>query len=69
VQTAVVFQRIVNEVNLNADKKRFWLGEISSINSEILNESMPISMNYFTLVKIGICYPERSYFPALPIGP
>ena len=35
------------EVNLNADKKRFWLGEIESIDSKIMNESMPISMNYF----------------------
>jgi len=38
---------IIREVNLNADKKRFWLGEIESIDSEIMNESMPISMNYF----------------------
>lgn len=35
------------EVNLNADRKRFWLGEIESIDSRIMNESMPISMNYF----------------------
>lgn len=35
------------EVNLNADKKRFWLGEIESIDSIIMNESVPISMNYF----------------------
>ena len=38
---------IVREVNLNADKKRFWLGEIESIDSGIMNESMPISMSYF----------------------
>lgn len=37
------------QVNLNADKKRFWLGEIESIDSKIMNESMPISMNYFTM--------------------
>jgi len=35
------------EVNLNADKKRFWLGEIKSIDSKIMNDSIPISMNYF----------------------
>lgn len=35
------------EVNLNADKKRFWLGEIESIDSRIMNESVPILMNYF----------------------
>jgi CRISPR/Cas system-associated protein Csm6 len=26
------------EVNLNADKKRFWLGDIVSINSRIMND-------------------------------
>ena len=36
------------EVNLNADQKRFWLGDIESIESRIINESMPISMNYFS---------------------
>ncbi len=38
---------IIREVNLNADRKRFWLGEIESIDSKVMNESMPISMNYF----------------------
>lgn len=36
------------EVNLNADKKRFWLGNLSAINHEF-NDSMPISLNHFTL--------------------
>jgi hypothetical protein len=40
----LIFER---EVNLNADKKRFWLGEIESTDSRIMNESIPISMNYF----------------------
>jgi hypothetical protein len=35
------------EVNLNADRKRFWLGVIESIDSKTMNESMTISMNYF----------------------
>jgi DNA polymerase type B, organellar and viral len=35
------------EFNLNADRKRFWLGRIESTNDEVMNESMPISMNYF----------------------
>jgi hypothetical protein len=26
--------------NQNADKKRFWLGEIESIDSKIMNESV-----------------------------
>jgi hypothetical protein len=30
------------EVNLNADKKRFWLGEIESIDSRIMNGSTDI---------------------------
>jgi len=38
--------RLEKEVNLNADKKRFWLGEIESIYSKVMNESVPISMNY-----------------------
>ena len=41
------FSNIERELNLNADKKRFWLGEIESIDSKIMNESMPISLNYF----------------------
>jgi len=34
------------EVNLNADQKRFWFGVIESIDSKIMNDSMPISLNY-----------------------
>ena len=37
------------EVDLNADKKRFWLGTLSAINHES-NDSMPISLNHFTIV-------------------
>jgi len=35
------------EVNLNADRKRLWLGRIESIDERIMNESMPLSLNYF----------------------
>ena len=28
------------EINLNADKKDFWLGEIDNIDSRIMNESV-----------------------------
>ena len=35
------------EVNLNADRKRFWLGKLSSINTRNMNDSVPISLNYF----------------------
>ena len=41
------FKTFEREVNLNADRKRFWLERIESIDSKIMNESMPISMNYF----------------------
>ena len=38
-------KEIEREVNLNADRKRFWLGQIESIDSKIINESVPISLN------------------------
>ena len=41
------FSLKVREINLNADRKRLWLGKIESIDSKIMNESVPISMNYF----------------------
>jgi len=34
------------EFNLNADRKRFWLGRIESMDDEIMNESMPLPFNY-----------------------
>jgi len=36
------------EIDLNADKKRFWLGTLSAINHDS-NDSMPISLNHFNL--------------------
>ena len=35
------------EFNLNADRKRFWLGRIENMDDKIMNESMPLSLNYF----------------------
>ena len=35
------------EVNLNADKKRFWLESLTGINHK-MNQSLPLSLNYFT---------------------
>jgi len=40
-------KEIQREINLNADRKRFWLGQIESIDSKIINESVPISLNHF----------------------
>ena len=39
------------EVNLNADKKRFWLESLTGINHK-MNRSLPISLNYFTKEQI-----------------
>ena len=33
------------EFNLNADRKRFWLGRIESMDCEIMNESLPLLLN------------------------
>ncbi len=40
-------KEVTKQVNLNADRKRLWLGKIESIDSKIMNESMPISLNHF----------------------
>lgn len=42
------FKVIEREVNLNADRKRFWLGSIKSIDDRIMNESMPLSLNHIS---------------------
>lgn len=39
-------------MNLNTDKKWFWLGEIESIDSMIMNDSMPIPLIHFNINKI-----------------
>ena len=35
---------MTREFNLNADRKRFWLGRIESMDDEIMNESLPLSL-------------------------
>ncbi|MEO9308074.1 MAG: DNA polymerase [Nitrososphaera sp.] len=42
----------IKKINLNADRKRSWLGTLESIDSRIMNESIPISLNYFEKDKI-----------------
>lgn len=42
-----IIKEETKEVNLNADRKRFWLGRIESIDDKIMNESMPLSFNFF----------------------
>ncbi|MGI0062749.1 MAG: hypothetical protein ACREBA_09895 [Nitrosotalea sp.] len=45
-------KEVVKQVNLNADRKRLWLGNIESIDSKVMNESVPISLNYFAKEEI-----------------
>lgn len=37
---------VVREVNLNTDRKRLWLGKITSIDDKLFNESVPLSLNF-----------------------
>jgi len=46
------FSTVERMVNLNADRKRLWLGRIESMNGGVMNESMPISMNQFKKYQI-----------------
>ncbi|OLD41006.1 MAG: DNA polymerase [Thaumarchaeota archaeon 13_1_40CM_2_39_4] len=39
---------MTRQINLNADRKRFWLGRIESIDQKYHNDSMPISLNHFS---------------------
>jgi hypothetical protein len=39
-------------VNLNADRKRLWLDRLKSLDDGVCNDSMPISLNYFTKEEI-----------------
>ncbi len=39
------------EINLNADRKRMWMGQLDGINKKS-NKSIPLSFNHFTLEQI-----------------
>jgi hypothetical protein len=43
---------MTREFNLNADRKRWWLGRIESMDDKIVNESMPLSLNYINKTSI-----------------
>ena len=45
------FQIYEKQINLNADRKRMWMGELDGIN-EKSNRSIPLSFNHFTLDQI-----------------
>ena len=38
---------VIKKINLNADRKRLWLGHIKSIDQKTFNDSMPLSFNHF----------------------
>jgi len=38
----------IREIDLNADRKRFWLNSLKEINHEC-NDSVPISLNHFAI--------------------
>lgn len=42
-----IIKEETREINLNAYRKMFWLGRIGSLDDEIMNESIPLSLNYF----------------------
>lgn len=39
---------IRKHVNLNVDRKRFWLGRLESIEGRLCNDSVPISLSHFS---------------------
>ena len=45
------FQVFEKQINLNADRKRMWIGELDGINGKC-NGSVPLSFNHFTLDQI-----------------
>ena len=45
------FQIYEKQINLNADRKRMWMGELDGINDKS-NGSVPLSFNHFTLDQI-----------------
>ncbi|MGY5152043.1 MAG: hypothetical protein ACW9XA_07225 [Candidatus Nitrosopumilus sp. bin_6a] len=45
------FQIYEKQVNLNADRKRMWFGQLDGIDQK-LNKSVPLSFNHFLLEQI-----------------
>jgi len=45
------FKEITREVNLNADRKRLWLGQLKAVDDQN-NNSIPISLNQFKMTEI-----------------
>ncbi|MDH5430327.1 MAG: hypothetical protein OEW78_00385 [Nitrosopumilus sp.] len=41
------FKTVERLVNLNADRKRFWLGRIENMDDKVIDESMALCINFF----------------------
>lgn len=46
------FSEVTREIDLNADRKRFWPGRLTSLNDDQFNDSMPLSLNHFSKEEI-----------------
>ena len=44
-----IIKEEIRQVNLNADRKRLWLGKIGSMDEDIMNESVPLSLGFFKI--------------------
>jgi hypothetical protein len=42
-----IIKPVTRLVDLDADRKRFWLGKLQSVNDKVCNDSTPISLNHF----------------------
>ena len=58
LQDIGVIRCITREIDLNADKKRFWLGTSKLVDDKFYNYSMPIHLDYFQ--NKGMIIPPRS---------
>ena len=38
---------VIREININADRKRLWLGRAQTVDAQVCNDSMAISLNCF----------------------
>jgi hypothetical protein len=45
IQNVGKFQTFTREIDLNADKKRFWPKQITSVHSDLCVSSMPLDLN------------------------
>jgi hypothetical protein len=46
------FKTVIREIDLNADRGRFWLGTMNSLSDDQFNDSVPLSLNVFSKEQI-----------------